>query len=107
MFNKSSILVQQEARKGAVLPCAAIDGTTVQPKPHLVSLEERQDGVVACRLMIRGSIVGVRRDHNLFVSHEINIEGHVDGKLQDVEDEDVSSIDGAGKAANVGVVHLP
>lgn len=106
-WEKSSVLVQEEAREGAVLPGAAIDGTTMQPEPHLVSLEERQDGVVAGRLMIWGSIVGVRRHHHLFVSHEVNIEGHVDGELQDVEDEDIGSVDGAGEAADVGVVHFP
>lgn len=104
---QSSVLVQEEAREGAVLPGAAIDGATVQPEPHLVSLEERQDGVVAGRLVIRGSVVGVRRHHHLFVSHEVNIEGHVDGELQDVEDEDVGSVDRAGEAADVGVVHFP
>lgn len=107
MSNSSSILIQQEARVGAVLPGAAIDGTTVQPEPHLVSLEERQDGVVAGRLMIWGTIVGVCRHHDLLIAHEINVERHVDGKLQDMEDEDVGAVDGAGEAANVGIIHLP
>ncbi len=107
LFDNSSILVQQEARESAVLPGASIDGTTMQPEPHLVSLEERQDGVVTGRLMIWGSIVGVRRHHHLLVAHEVNVERHIDGELQDVEDEDVGSIDWAGEAANMGVIHLP
>lgn len=102
----SSVLVQQEAGEGAVLPGATIDGTTMQSEPHLVSLEERQDGVVAGRLMIWGSVVGVCRHHHLLVAHEVNVERHVDGELQDVEDEDIGAVDGAGKATNMGIVHL-
>lgn len=103
----SSVLVQQETRKGAVLPGAAVDGATMQPKPDLIALEERQDGVVAGRFVIWGSVVGVRRHHHVLVAHEVDVEWHVDGELQDVEDEDVGPVDGAGKAADVGVVHLP
>lgn len=79
----------------------------MQSEPHLVTLEERQDGVVAGRLVIRSSVVGVRRHHDFLVAHEVNIERHVDGELQDVKDEDVGAIHGAGEAADVGVVHLP
>lgn len=79
----------------------------MQPEPHLVSLEERQDGVVAGRLMIWGSIVGICRHHHLLIAHEINVERHVDGELQDVEDEDEGAVDWAGKAADVGVIHFP
>lgn len=102
-----SILVQQKPREGAVLPSAAIDGSTMQPEPHLVSLEKRQNGVVAGRFMVWGSIVGVCRHHHLLVAHEVNVEWHIDGKLQDVEDKDIGSIHRAGKAANVGIIHLP
>lgn len=102
----SSVLVQQEAGEGAVLPGAAIDCTTMQPEPHLVSLEERQDGVVAGRLMIWGSVVGICRHHHLLVAHEVNVERHVNGELQDVEDEDVGAVDGAGKATNMDIIHL-
>ena len=63
--------------------------------------------MVAGRFMIWGSIIGIGRHHHLLVAHEINVERHVDGQLQDVEDEDVGSISGAGKAADVGVVCLP
>lgn len=41
LTDHSSVLVQQKARERAVLPSAAIDGSTVQPEPHLVSLEQR------------------------------------------------------------------
>lgn len=107
MADSWSVLVQQKAREGAVLPGAAIDSTTMQPEPHLVSLEERQDSVVASRLMIWGPIVGICRHHHFVITHEINVEWHVDGELQDVEDEDIGSIHRGGETANVGVVHLP
>lgn len=107
LLDISSILIKQEAREGAILPGAAIDGTTMQPEPHLVTLEERQDGVVAGSFMIWGSIIGIGRHHHLLIAHEINVEWHIDGELQDVEDEDVGSISRAGEAANVGVVRLP
>lgn len=107
MADSSSVLVQQKSREGAVLPGAAIDGTTMQPEPHLVSLEERQDRMVAGCLMIWGSIIGIRRHHHLLVAHEVDVERHVDGELQDVEDEDIGSIHRGGETANVGVVHLP
>lgn len=106
LADSSSVLVQQEAREGAVLPGATINGTTMQPEPNLVSLEERQDGVVAGRLVIWGTVIGVCRHHHILVAHEVDVERHVDGEFQDVKDEDVGSVDGAGEAANVGVVHL-
>lgn len=106
LADSSSVLVQQEAREGAVFPGATIDGATMQPEPNLVSLEERQDGVVAGCFVIWGSVIGICRHHHIFVAHEVDVEWHVNGKLQDVEDEDVGSIDRAGEAANVGVVHL-
>lgn len=102
-----SILIQQEAREGAVIPGAAIDGTTVQSEPHLVSLEERQGGLVASCLMIWGSIVGISRHHYLLIAHEINVQWHVDGELQDAKAEEISAVDRAGEAANVAIVHLP
>ena len=79
----------------------------MQPQPNLVSLEERQDGVVAGCLVIWGSVIGICRHHHIFVSHEVDVEWHIDGELQDVEDEDIGSIDRAGEAADMGVVHLP
>lgn len=78
----------------------------MQTEPHLVSLKEGQDSVVAGCLVIWGPIVGVCRNHHLFVAHEVNIERHVDGKLQDVEEEDIGSIDRGGEAAHAGVKHL-
>lgn len=106
MARSSSVLVQQKAGEGAVLPGAAVDSATMQPEPHLVSLKERQDGVVAGRLVIRRPIVGVRRHHHLVVAHEVDVERHVDGELQDVENEDVGAVHWGGETADVGVVHL-
>lgn len=105
--DSNSILIQQEAREGAVIPGAAVDGTAVQSEPHLVSLEERQGGLVASRLMIWGSIVGISRHHYVFIAHEINVQWHVDGELQDAKAEEIGAVDGAGEAANVAIVHLP
>lgn len=78
----------------------------MQPEPNLVSLEERQDGMVAGRFVIWSSVIGICRHHHIFIAHEVDVEWHVDGKLQDMEDEDVGSVDRAGEAANVGVIHL-
>lgn len=69
LSTSSLVLIQQEAREGAVLPGAAIDGTAVQTEPHLVSLKEGQDGVVACRLVIWGAIIGVCGHHYFLVAH--------------------------------------
>lgn len=101
-----SVLIQQEAREGAILPRAAVDGTAVQAQPHLVPLEEGQDGVVASRLVVGRSVVGVAGHHHFVVAHQVDVKRHVDGQLQDVEQEDVRAADGAGEAADVGVVHL-
>lgn len=106
-LTSNSILIQQEAREGAVIPGAAIDGATVQSEPHLVSLEEWQGGLVASSLMIWGSIIGISAHHYLLIAHEINVQWHVDGKLQDAKAEEIGAINGAGEAANVAVVHLP
>lgn len=72
----------------------------------MVPLEERQDGMVAGGLVIWGSVIGICRHHHILIAHEIDIEWHVDGKLQNVEEEDIGSIDRAGETANVGVVHF-
>ncbi len=71
--DRYSVLVQQETREGAVLPAAAIDGTTVQSQPHLVALEQLEDSVIAGRLVVRSAIVGVRGHHHLFVAHEVDV----------------------------------
>lgn len=63
--------------------------------------------MVAGRLMIWGAIVGVRRHHNFFVAHEINIERYVDGEFQNIEDEDIGSVDRRGEAADAWVIHVP
>lgn len=57
--------------------------------------------MVAGRLMIRGAVVSVRRNNYLFIAHEINIKWYIDGELQDIEDEDVGSIDRGGEATDV------
>lgn len=101
------LLVEQEAGKGAVLPRAAIDGSTVQPQPHLVPLKEWQNCMVAGSLVIWGAIIGIRRHHHFFIAHEVNIEGNIDCQLQDVEDEHVCSVHWTGEPSNVGVVRLP
>lgn len=63
--------------------------------------------MIAGGLMIRGSIIGIRRYHHLLVAHEVNIEGDADGQLQDVKNENVRSVHRTGEPTNVGVVHLP
>lgn len=63
--------------------------------------------MIAGCLMIWGSIICICRHHHIFITHEVNIERHINGKLQDVEDEDIGSIHRAGKAADVSVIHLP
>lgn len=105
--HNSSVLVEQEARECAVLPAAAIDGAAVQPQPHLVSLVQLQDGVVAGRLVVRSPVVGVRRHHHLVVAHQVDVERHVDRQLEDVEEEDVGAIGWAGETTHVGVEHFP
>lgn len=79
----------------------------MQTEPHLVSLEQRQDGMVAGRLMIRGAVISICRHNDLFIAHEINIKRYVDGKLQNVEDEDIGPINRGGEAADVGIIHVP
>lgn len=79
----------------------------MQTEPHLISVEKRQDGMVAGRLMIGGSVVSVRRHNHLFIAHEVNIKWNIDGELQNIEDEDIGSVDGGGEAADVRIVHVP
>lgn len=56
--------------------------------------------------MIWSSIIGVRRCHHLLVAHEVDEERRIGSELQDVEVEDIGSVDGTGEAPDVGVVHL-
>lgn len=63
--------------------------------------------MVAGRLMIWGTVISICRYNHLFVAHEINIKWYVDGELQNIEDEDVGSVDRGGEAANVRIVHVP
>lgn len=104
--DRCSVLVQQETREGAVLPAAAVDGAAVKPQPHLVTLEQLEDSVIAGGLVVRSAVIGIRGHHHLFVAHEVDVQGNADGKLQDVEDEDVSAGSGTGETAAGRVEHF-
>lgn len=62
--------------------------------------------MVAGGLVIRSSVVGVRRHHHLFVAHEVDVQRHANRQLQDVEDEDVSARSGAGETPGGRVEHF-
>lgn len=79
----------------------------MQTEPHLISVEKGQDGMVAGRLMIWGTVISIRRHNHLFIAHEVNIKRYIDGELQNIEDEDIGSVDRGGEAADVRIVHIP
>lgn len=79
----------------------------MQTEPHLISVEKRQDGMVAGCLMIWGTIISVSRHNHLFIAHEINIKWYIDGELQNIEDEDIGSVDWWGEAADMRIIHIP
>ena len=100
---RASVLVEEVAGEGAVLPAAAVDGAAVQAQPDAVALVQLQHRVVAGSLVVGRSVVGVGRHHHLLVAHQVDVERHVDGQLEDVEEEGVGAVGGAQEAAQVHV----
>lgn len=99
----NSVWVEQEAREGAVLPAAAVDGAAVEAQPDVIADSQRQDGMVAGRLVVGRAVVGVRRSHHLIVAHQVDVKRNAYGQLKDVEKEDVRACCRAGKVARGGI----
>lgn len=78
----------------------------MKPQPHLIALVQLQHGVIASRLVVGRSVVGVARHHHLFIAHEVDVQRHVHSQLEDVEDEDVGARHRTGEAAGWHVEHL-
>lgn len=62
--------------------------------------------MIAGGLVVRSAIVGIRGHHHLFIAHEVDVQGHADGQLKDMEDEDVSAWSRTGEPAGGRVEHL-
>lgn len=62
--------------------------------------------MIAGGLVVRSAIVGIRRHHHLFIAHEVDVQGHAYGQLQDVEDKDISTRSGTGETACGRVEHF-
>lgn len=62
--------------------------------------------MIAGCLVVRSAVIGIRGHHHLFVAHEVDVQGHTYGQLQDVEDKDVSTGSGTGETACGRVKHF-